>query len=436
MKYQHLKQIASYLNNFKKITSIKRLNDMLLCICFDRQMLFFDLAKSGSKIYKFDDFKAIKEYNAPFDNICKKRLNNANLISCECLKNNRILRFDCVLNGSYKSVKTTLFLEFTGRFTNAIITDENGVILEALRHTTNDRKVQVGEILKPLGEFEIREKLVDEIADFDEFFKAEFEILNAQNLANLKAIKLASVEKKLEILNENLNALENEDELRKQSEILRQKASILLANLSNLNEFERNFTLFDFENKAVNFSLDDTPKNCANGFFNRAKKLTQKANNINIERENLAQKIGFYESLKRLLLNAKSTNELEILSPKTKQKRREGLENQNIKNFYIKEFKISIGRNEQGNVWLLKNSKKDDIWFHLKDLPSPHVIVKTNKSKIDDEILEFAAKICLNFSNVNQGRYEIDYTKRENVKIINGANVNYINFKTIILNKF
>lgn len=399
-------------------------------------MLFFDLSKSGSKIYKFDDFKAIKEYNAPFDNICKKRLNNANLISCECLKNNRILRFDCILNGSYKSVKTTLFLEFTGRFTNAIITDENGVILEALRHTNSDRKVQVGEILKPLDEFKIVEKEVEKIENFDEFFKAEFEILNAQNLANLKAIKLAMTQKKLDILNENFNALENENDLKKQSEILRYKANLLLVNLNNLNEFEREFSLIDFDDKVVKFCLDDTPKNCANSFFSRAKKLTQKANNINIERENLAQKISFYEGLKRLLNNAQSTNELEILCPKTKQQRRENQINQNVKNFYIKEFKISMGKNEQGNAWLLKNSKKDDIWFHLKDLPSPHVIVKTNKTKIDDEILEFGAKICLNFSNVKQGRYEIDYTKRENVKIINGSNVNYINFKTIILNKF
>ncbi|MBF0983864.1 MAG: DUF814 domain-containing protein, partial [Campylobacter sp.] len=98
-------------------------------------------------------------------------------------------------------------------------------------------------------------------------------------------------------------------------------------------------------------------------------------------------------------------------------------------------YKISIGRNEKGNVWLLKNSKKDDVWMHLKDLPSAHVIIKTAKSAPSEEILRFAAKICVNFSVKGGGTYEVDFTKRNNVKITSGANVNYINFKTILVTK-
>ena len=42
-----------------------------------------------------------------------------------------------------------------------------------------------------------------------------------------------------------------------------------------------------------------------------------------------------------------------------------------------------------------------------------------------------AAKICVNFSVKESGKYLVDYTKRRNVKINEGAVVNYGNFKTI-----
>ena len=38
-----------------------------------------------------------------------------------------------------------------------------------------------------------------------------------------------------------------------------------------------------------------------------------------------------------------------------------------------------VGKNERGNEELLKNAKKSDLWFHLKDLPSAHVLVRTDK---------------------------------------------------------
>ena len=72
---------------------------------------------------------------------------------------------------------------------------------------------------------------------------------------------------------------------------------------------------------------------------------------------------------------------------------------------------------------MLDLAKKDDIWLHLKDAPSAHVIIKTNKSKVPEDVLEMAAKFCVEFSVKGAGRYEVDYTKRENLRRENGANV-------------
>ena len=438
MKYAVLKQIQKFLSEFRKITSVKRVGDMIILICFDAKFeLFFDLSKSSSAIYTNDEFVSIKEYKAPFDVALKKRFNNSKILSAKVIEGNRILKISCVQEGSYKSSKSSLYLEFTGRFTNAIITDENEIIIEALRHIDNSfRQIKPYKALIQLEPIEIKEKPVDEILDFHKFFKDEFSKINDERINSLKQIKSSQILKKIESLNSNLDALEDEEELRKQSDKLSKEATLLLANLSKVKEYEREFSLIDFDGRKVKFSLEDSAKNSVNLFFNKAKRLKQKAVGVVSERLNLNEKLSFYLNLLNLIKNAKSASELEILYPRraNNAKRKEQISD-NVEAFYINDYKILVGRNEKGNVNLLKNAKKDDIWLHLKDIASAHVIIKTAKTSPSEDVLRFAAKLCVEFSVKGAGNYEVDYTKRSNVKINDAANVNYIDFKTIIVTK-
>ena len=439
MKYAHLVQIASYLSKFKKISQAKRVSDMAILIEFSGEKIIFDLNKSNSAIYKDDELKEAKIYQAPFDNVLKKRFNASHIKSVECLKDNRILKFTCTQSGSYKSENFILYLEFTGRFTNAVITDENNVIIEALRHIDNSyRKIETGEVLKELPAIAIKEKPCEPITDFEAFFKSEAARINESRIASLKEAKLASVQKKIDSMSEILNSLEDKDELMKKSEEFANYGSLLLANLANFKGYEREISLNDFNGNEIKLTLNDTPKNSANEFYSRSKKLRAKAIGVEIEKRNLSEKIEFLEGLKSLLKEAKSAYELEILSPKNKAKQRERQikdVSENAEIFYVREFKILVGRNEKGNINLLDLAKKDDIWLHLKDAPSAHVIIKTNKSKVPEDVLEMVAKFCVEFSVKGAGRYEVDYTKRENLRRENGANVTYTNYKTIIINK-
>ena len=79
----------------------------------------------------------------------------------------------------------------------------------------------------------------------------------------------------------------------------------------------------------------------------------------------------------------------------------------------------------KGNITLLQEAKKNDIWLHVKDLPSSHVIICTEKQNVPEPILVFAAKLCVDFSMTQKGGYLVDYTKRKNVKPFDGANVAY-----------
>lgn len=434
MKYKILTQISEFLSKFHKISSIKRVGDLMIAIKFDGSYeLIFDLNKSHSSIYKSDQIQ-IKEYKAPFDILLKKRLNSAKILSIKTLPNNRILAIKATLSGSYKEITTTIYLEFTGRFTNAIICDENGVILEALHHFDNDtRSIKVGKILTPLDEFEIREKPSEIIENFDNYFIDEFRKITLQNLNQIKANKIANLDRKIELLNSNLATLETKENLENRAKELNKIANLIISNLHNLNDYDRKLNLIDYDGNSINFTIDTQPKIAANELFKTSKKLRQKANNIEIQKENLLTKLEFLNSLKNAINSSNDMSEIEILSPKKQNQKNENKFSDLVENFYINGYKISLGKSQKGNEFLLKNAKKDDFWFHLKDRPSAHIIVKSNKQNLSDEVILFAARICVKFSTKSAGVYEVDFTKRQNLKIQNGAFVNYTNYKTIAI---
>ena len=434
MKYQSLIQICDYLQSKKFISHIKRASDNLFKICFDGdETLFFDMDKTSSNIHKNAAFTESKTYKAPFDVVLAKRFVKSKILNIAVPQNNRILSLRAELSAGYKRLVSEIYFEFTGRFTNVIITDEAGVILEALRHFDNDfRSIRVGKKLIPLPPREIKEQKVARIEDFDAFFEAEFKSLNERKITSLKNVKLARIEKKTEVLSQSLKELPSATELLRQSELFSLRADLLKENLYKIKDYERRISLISRTGERVEFDIQDPPKIALSQLYAEAKRLRNKSANLHLEEQNLKSKLEFYESLRELIQNAQSEQELEILLPRKRivQERRKDGE-QDVQNFYLGDFKISVGKNERGNIRLLKNSGKEDFWFHLKDIPSAHVIVKTNKQNLSEEAVQMAAKICVNFSVKESGKYLVDYTKRRNVKINEGAFVNYVNFKTI-----
>ena len=66
------------------------------------------------------------------------------------------------------------------------------------------------------------------------------------------------------------------------------------------------------------------------------------------------------------------------------------------------DYLILYGRNNLENDNLtFKVSAKDDYWFHVKDIPSSHIILKT--SKLTDELIVKSAQVSAYFSKANLG---------------------------------
>lgn len=441
MKYCELKQIVGYLNHFKKIFALERVDDTVIKFIFDKsEPIYVDLKKGSPTFFMAEDFLKQKIYNAPFDVLLHKNFSKSHLKKTLLLENNRIIQLHVKSNSHYKSASFVLQLEFTGRNTNAIILDENGVVVEALRHIqsgTSFRTVSVGEKLLDLPPFIFKEKELI-IEDVPEYLHEVYSKRKQNHLEVLKLNKISQIQKKLQKLNNQYEQLPQFDELQLEASKLNENGSLVLANLANIKSYVKNITLKDYngEEKLITLPKEaSTPQHAANLLFSKSKKLKQKANSIHIQKENLEQKITFYKSLLSLIQNAKSSGEVNILLPKQKSKNKKNQKRVGYESFFIEDYKILVGKSQKSNIELFKDAKKRDVWLHVKDIPSSHVIIRTQKQNLPSHILEFGAKLCVNFSTSKKGSYLVDYTKWQHVKIESGSNVFYTDYKTIKINK-
>ncbi len=404
MKYSELICINNYLKQYHKISSIYRVDDSVLRIIFEAgEPLFIDLGRGDSYMFFKEDFKQAKRYTAPFDVLLGKRFSNAKIESMDVEEGNRIWRICVLASSSYKALRTTLQLEFTGRNTNAIILDENEVVLEALRHIDSSvsfRSVKVGEALEALPPKELKEKPFECEGSIEAYLKASYEKRLHVKLEEIKKQKIAQVVKKITKLTQAIDGLENEEDLYAQSEIANHHGTLVLANLHTIKGYQEAVTLHDFEGKEVTICLPQaqTPQMAANLLFKKSKKLRQKALSVHRQKENLEEKRLFLERMVNVINAARDPEEIQILVPKQRKSKQKGDEGSYYETFLLEGYRILLGKNEKGNIALLQEAKKSDIWLHVKDMPSSHVIICTEKQNVPESVLIFAAKLCVEFS--------------------------------------
>lgn len=96
---------------------------------------------------------------------------------------------------------------------------------------------------------------------------------------------------------------------------------------------------------------------------------------------------------------------------------------------------IYVGKNNTQNEQLtLREANPNDYFFHIKDLPGSHVILKSTYEVSEDDII-IAAYLAAKYSKNSNDRYiDVDYTQKKNVYKSKGSKlgmVYYNDFNTI-----
>jgi predicted ribosome quality control (RQC) complex YloA/Tae2 family protein len=440
MKLYELNAIAQRLNNFTFISRARRIENNTLEIMFDKsESYFFNMTRGHSFIYKAPSQRPLQGYNAPFDTLLHSLLSGSKLLNVEVPNDDRMLRFTIAPKSSYKDKIIYLQLEFTGKNTNAILVDDNEVIIEALRHIDADssfRVIRPGMELLAIPPFERREE-AKEIGDIDTYLEEKFSDIQAKKLLELKKQKCSTIAKKIKKFEQLLKKLPNKEKLELQSQEYNNVGNLILANLYQIKPYDTKLKTFDFEGNEITITLPKDVKvsRMPEHYFNLAKRAKSKAKNVHIEQENLSSKKAFYENIYYALEQANTPYALELLVPKRakslrkKEKLREG------ELFWIEDYKVMVGRNSNENQKLLSLAKSNDIWMHTREIPGSHVIIRTDKQNLPESVLHAAAKLCVDFSTDQPGNYLVDYTKRKFVKIQEGSSVEYDKYQTLAILK-
>ncbi len=444
MKLYELEQLSRYLHKYKTISHIKRIENNLIEIVFDKnkdKTIFVDMTRSASTVYIGHYIQSAQEYKAPFDKLLEQFFTRARIVSVDVPGNDRIIRLTVAPPSRYIERKMTLRLEFTGRHTNAIIVDENNRVIEALHHIDSDRSYRVvkpGEILTSLPKNETTHNLTPQKSfDIVEFLEENRKKIFKKKLNTIKKSKIKLINKKIDKIKKLLNELPEPETLSQKAIEYRNIGNIILANLHNIKEYDRKLITKDFEGSTIEIPL---PENIAKNrfsehYFNLAKKAEAKSARVHLEKKNLESKLFFYENILGSIESSEDPYAIESLMPKkgASLKKKEKLKKGEL--YWIEGYKVLVGRNSSENQYLLEAAKANDIWMHIRGVPSSHLIIKTDKQNLPDSLLYAAAKLCVDTSVRNAGDYEVDYTRRKFVKIQEGSRVEYDKYDTIRIRK-
>ena len=443
--------LARFCACFERLVRIERVQDMVLRLTLDHChspelqaalngdtsfALYLSMVRGKSYAYTSKDTPlSPKHYNAPFD-VALSKLHRSKILSSTLYDNDRILRLELLQQGSYKQSRAIVQFEFSGKHTNVIILNASGVVIEALRHISqviSCRPVKVG---TPLAKMPPRPQTQEPpiaLESMPDILARAYTLANARELESMKHSLLAHYTRIKTRTQALLESLPKAEALLLESTQLQHKANLALMHLHTLKPYQTQVEITDEsgELRHITLSASPTPQAAINGLFKEAKRLARKAKNIHKEATNLEEKISFLDKELAFIERASKLDTLAILLPQAKQSAKKKPQNEQAQVVFIQGIKISIGRNERENARLLESARADDVWLHIRDIPSSHLIIHCGKNTAPESTIYKAGEILLGVSGLKQGDFCVDYTKRKFVKIISGAQVVYSKHKSL-----
>lgn len=246
-----------------------------------------------------------------------------------------------------------------------------------------------------------------------------------------------------------LNKLEKSLFDSQNSEELKLKGELLYASLHLIQKGMKSIDVENYyDGHLLTIELDEKldGKGNAKKYFQKYTKAKNSIQFINEQIEKTKEEIQYFDSLMVAMENATYYDALEI---------KEELENQG----YLKKKKIKqlpkkknkphietyltkdniiiyIGKNNIQNDYLTFHlANKNDIWFHVKDMPGSHVVV--HSEQLDEYTIRLASKIAAYYSKGKKSSsVPVNYTSIKTLKKPNGKKPGQVildHYKTIYI---
>lgn len=295
----------------------------------------------------------------------------------------------------------------------------------------------------------------DDVKEFSNFndlinFYIDYESTST-NFSLLKNRILSNIQKKIKKSNRTLLLIENDISNSSLMNSIKEQGDILAANLYSVKKGMNSIEAFDFYNhKYITIELDSllNPKENLDKLYKKYNKLKRGLENAKRRHKEVNEELEYLDSVLLFIENSNNVEELreieeelikqKLISPMHQTKKTKLKKELKYGIFNFENYQILYGRNNIENDNLtFKIATKNDYWFHAKNIPSSHIIVRADY--LNEESIKKAAEITAFYTKLKIGeKIEIDYTQRKYVNKPSGSKpgfVTYTNQKTIVIEK-
>ena len=251
---------------------------------------------------------------------------------------------------------------------------------------------------------------------WEEFYRKAVE---ERRVAALKERIVSRIEKKIEALRRELEELSDLEKLRKEAERWKRWGELLKYNLHLVKPGQKEVKVTDFSTgREETIPLDPSlsPRENLNRFFKKYRKALKRLEFAENRIEEIKRELERAELLKETVISKEKAEDLEVFTPR-------GTREVTVPDFLTFTLpsgrRIFVGRNASENEFLsLKMANPWDFWFHAKEVPGSHVILRLGKGEepSEEDILLSAAAAAYFSRGRESGKVKVDYTRVRNLK--------------------
>lgn len=257
-----------------------------------------------------------------------------------------------------------------------------------------------------------------------------------EQLQKITAAEISRQQKKLQALHADLQTAQNAEE---------QKicADTLMANIYRLQKGQSKVQLnniYDNQPLTINLAPELTPVENAQSYYKRYNKYKRAQTEISQQIKATEDMLIYLGSLEASLLTAATKTEVEEIAQEmtfcgllkaTKKKAKINSSKPQPLHIRLHEAAdIYIGRNNRQNDFVTFHiGEPRDLWFHTKNIPGSHVILKTSLPEPDAQDINIAVQLAAYFSKARSGsNVPVDCTQRKFVKKPSGSKPGFVIF--------
>lgn len=255
-------------------------------------------------------------------------------------------------------------------------------------------------------------------------------------LQKLVSAETAKLEKKLLALEKDLDSAQD-------AEAQRMLADTIMANIYQIKKGQTSAELINIYNgEPVTVTLSPilSPTENAQAYYKRYNKFKRAQIEVQLQIETTQDMLQYLASLDSSLMTAVTKNEIEEI-------RQEMIAADLIKeigkkkkSMAQKSMPLHIKLNEEADIYIGKNNKQNDyvtftiggpkdLWFHTKDIPGSHLILKTSLPEYRQEDIDLAVQLAAYFSKARNGsNVPVDCVQRRYVKKPAGSKPGFVIF--------